>query len=92
VTPREKAAEAAGFPHDITFGELREELTRAWAIVDKQSKQLERPGYLLVSEAELATALDDGLNAMDDEWVVSELAAAIFAALVAAQEKGETGS
>jgi hypothetical protein len=68
---------------------------------------LRRSGYLLVSEAELATALEryalEGDDMDDDERYgpviaislptghPTELAAAIFAALVAAQEKGETG-
>jgi hypothetical protein len=39
LTPRERAAVAAGYPADITFGELREETTRAWAIVDLQTKE-----------------------------------------------------
>jgi hypothetical protein len=62
---------------------------------------LRRDGYLLVSEAELATALH-GLGpdsaTPDCEHAGSFVpeceyrSRAIFAALVAAQEKGETGS
>ena len=47
-----------------------------------------------VSEAELATAMEDWYGRLGDHprtWI-DEDAPGIFAALVAAQEKGETGS
>jgi len=48
-------------------------------------------GYLLVSEAELATALDRWTE-IATPYELLPTAAWLFAALVAAQEKGETGS
>jgi hypothetical protein len=50
-------------------------------------------GYLLVSEAELATALDEHRHSPPGDWPCTskDCSAAIFAAIVAAQEKGETG-
>ena len=64
--------------------------------------RFDRDGYLLVSEAELATVFHEEFDRQDfgcrhqnqhhksmDCW---ERAGEIFAALVAAQEKGETGS
>ncbi len=67
-TPRERSAEEAGFPTDITFGELREELTRAWAIVDRQTIELDRlrtlyfDGNPLVSRAVLRREDNPGVT------------------------------
>ncbi len=73
LTPRERAAVAAGFPADITYGELREELTRAWAIVDRQTAENEtlRKAAQAVVDLLLASEPSEAVReAMPEEVIV----------------------
>ena len=73
------------------YGEWARTAAAEQTDVDRITAALRADGHLLVSEAELATALRE----LDENWQFvfpDEVAADLFAALVAAQEKGETGS
>jgi len=104
VTPREALARAV---HDSTWACPTGQTVPNWC--DPRSGELfhvsqaesiitglRRRRYLLISEADLATAIRSDAELFRDLWPDENgpelAAAAIFAALGAAQEKGEAGS